>query len=256
MSELQPFKCLYCNSTAGTFLSVEHPIPESLGNDEIVLPKGRVCDTCNRYFGVKLEEPILRKAPFGVERIMQAIKSKKGKYPTLQNDHFSLKSSGYWDGLILESNIPHQWMTLLPDGRLILNPEWAAPNEIVRFLIKMGLGLLANGGEIDIFDSSYDAARECARFGRDADKWEFGMGIYPRREDLVKAVQHDKIGPLETRQIYQYEIGVMDSGDVMFSFLFATMAFVVNLSSFSSENYILGFNQMNEFKIESRWDLF
>src|SRR5262249_562875 len=40
-------KCIYCLNTAGSFRSEEHIYPESLGNDEAILPKGFVCDTCN-----------------------------------------------------------------------------------------------------------------------------------------------------------------------------------------------------------------
>ncbi len=37
--------CLFCGSN-GPFLRLEHIIPESLGNDDLVL-QGEVCDVCN-----------------------------------------------------------------------------------------------------------------------------------------------------------------------------------------------------------------
>ena len=39
--------CLYCKRSNRQSTSVEHVFPESLGNAEIVLPKGTVCDSCN-----------------------------------------------------------------------------------------------------------------------------------------------------------------------------------------------------------------
>ena len=45
--------CLYCKESDVPFTSVEHVIPESLGNQgfggtpPMVLPKGVVCDKCN-----------------------------------------------------------------------------------------------------------------------------------------------------------------------------------------------------------------
>lgn len=250
------FRCIYCLSKTNEFLSVEHPIPESLGNDETILSEGLVCDPCNRYFGSKLEESVLRKAPFGPERIAQAIKSKKGKYPTIQNGGFSMKSTGYWDHVILESAFPHKGMIALPRGGFALKTEWSTPDEIARFLLKMGLGILATADAERVFDPVHSAARECARYGKNADKWDFAMGLWPERESLVKSVRYDEIGSLETRQIYQHEMGIMDSGDVIFCFVFSTMVFAVNLSKYSSLEYINSFNQMNEFEIQSRWELY
>lgn len=45
-------KCIFCKDSSDNSTSVEHIIPESLGNKDI-LPKGIVCDSCNNYFAVK-----------------------------------------------------------------------------------------------------------------------------------------------------------------------------------------------------------
>lgn len=47
------------------FTSVEHPIPESLGNDDWTLPRGFVCDRRNNYFGSKVENRVINEPPFG-----------------------------------------------------------------------------------------------------------------------------------------------------------------------------------------------
>ena len=51
--------CLFCKENSTNSISVEHIIPESLGNKEHILPKGIVCDKCNQYFAIKLEKPLL-----------------------------------------------------------------------------------------------------------------------------------------------------------------------------------------------------
>lgn len=51
--------CLFCKRDSSTSRSVEHVIPESLGNKEYVLPRGMVCDKCNQYFAIKIEKPLL-----------------------------------------------------------------------------------------------------------------------------------------------------------------------------------------------------
>lgn len=54
-----PFKCIFCLRSDRTFCSTEHVIPQSLGNDELVLPVGWVCDSCNQHFGTEIEAKAL-----------------------------------------------------------------------------------------------------------------------------------------------------------------------------------------------------
>ncbi len=46
----------FCKQCSDLSNSVEHIIPESLGNKNHVLPKGIVCDRCNNYFTLKIEK--------------------------------------------------------------------------------------------------------------------------------------------------------------------------------------------------------
>jgi hypothetical protein len=89
-----PFDCLFCRSTAGPFNRIEHPIPESLGNDDLTLAKGFVCDPCNQYFGSKIEQRVLAAPPFNIERTAQAIPTKKGKLASYHEKDLSLYSTG------------------------------------------------------------------------------------------------------------------------------------------------------------------
>ena len=49
--------CLYCKAEE-SFTTVEHVIPESLGNDDLLL-KGDVCDVCQAYFGKEVKRYVL-----------------------------------------------------------------------------------------------------------------------------------------------------------------------------------------------------
>ena len=251
-----PFHCLFCLSTQEAFTRQEHPIPESLGNDDLILPAGFVCDSCNQYFGAKLEQEVLNKAPFGIERVAQAVRNKRGKLPKIVNRNVELQSTGFWDRFVFRSDPPHDHITRLRDGRMLLHPEWANPNAIVRFLLKIGLELAILSPEVDPYAEVFNAARVCARRGRQAEKWDFALGLYPNRGDLLTATRVDEYGPLETRQIYQYGLGFMPSGDLMFSFIYATSVFAVNLSRPPTLEYIMGFNDCNEFSLDTRWNLF
>jgi hypothetical protein len=83
--------------------------------------------------------------------------------------------------------------------------------------------------------------------------WDFAYGLYPRRHELKLSSRIDEFGPLETRQIYQYEMGIMPSGDVTFCFVFVNHVFACNLTRQSITEYLLAFNLLNEFTLRSRW---
>lgn len=73
-------KCIFCHKDVSISKSVEHIIPESLGNKSHVLPKGYVCDECNNYFARKVEKELLTMPYFISMRSRNNILSKKGKY--------------------------------------------------------------------------------------------------------------------------------------------------------------------------------
>lgn len=76
-------RCIFCKSLSTQSKSVEHVIPESLGNKRHVLPKGIVCDGCNNYFSRKVEKPFLDLPAVRQLRFQQDLESKRGKVPSI-----------------------------------------------------------------------------------------------------------------------------------------------------------------------------
>lgn len=72
-------QCIFCHKDSTASNSVEHIIPESLGNKHIFLPKGYICDECNNYFAVKIERELLEQPYFKSMRFRNEILTKKGK---------------------------------------------------------------------------------------------------------------------------------------------------------------------------------
>ena len=72
-------QCFFCHKDSTTSKSVEHIIPESLGNKHHFLPKGYVCDKCNNYFAVKIERELLEQPYFKSMRFRNEIPTKNGK---------------------------------------------------------------------------------------------------------------------------------------------------------------------------------
>jgi len=56
--------CIFCKMDSIASSSIEHIIPQSIGNVEHTLPAGVVCDRCNNYFSTKIEKPLLEMSYF------------------------------------------------------------------------------------------------------------------------------------------------------------------------------------------------
>lgn len=74
-------RCLFCKLDSSASCSVEHIIPESLGNLSHTLPVGVVCDGCNNYLAREVEKPFLECAAMTLLRFHQEVPSKKGRVP-------------------------------------------------------------------------------------------------------------------------------------------------------------------------------
>lgn len=75
--------CIFCRGDSSQSRSVEHIIPESLGNSRHTLPRGTVCDHCNNYFARKLEKPLLDSEYFTQVRFRNNLPNKRGTVPPL-----------------------------------------------------------------------------------------------------------------------------------------------------------------------------
>lgn len=75
--------CIFCLADTANSRTIEHIIPESLGNAEHVLPAGVVCDACNNYFGRKIEGPLLSSEYFKWLRSNQWVQNKMGRVPPM-----------------------------------------------------------------------------------------------------------------------------------------------------------------------------
>jgi hypothetical protein len=160
-----------------------------------------------------------------------------------------LHSRGFWDQVVFYGS--NDWykntFTEPKGGVLWVDRPMDQRTILCRFLLKIGLELLLFTDNDDPYDAHYDQARQCSRFGDKNLNWQVGYAQYPDRSALVKAKRKDEISSLETRQIYQYEMGVMPNGDRILYFVFITHCFACNLSQPFLDEYITGFNHINNF---------
>ncbi|MCG9968388.1 HNH endonuclease [Pelotomaculum terephthalicicum JT] len=216
--------CIFCMSD-GPYTTVEHIIPESLGNTENILT-GVVCDKCQNYFGKEVESYVLSKSPFAFWRVLYNLKSKKGKSP-------------YYDTtlpLIQKGSIPDTH--IYNDNNIIFHPANISEESIVeveindkelqnsilsgnknkinimmtpkmliqigRFLGKMALEFLYKAYGDEVFDKRYDDIRKYARYGTVKTIWPV------LHSSLNKSLINFKIDEdndsMETRTLYRYGI--------------------------------------------------
>jgi hypothetical protein len=188
--------CIFCKSPSGLSRSVEHIVPESLGNTDHTLPRGTVCDSCNNYFARKVEKPVLDSPMMRLLRSDRQIANKRRRIPTFES---------------------HETPEL-PDYRLMS-----------RFLAKAALEALAFK-TLSVPDSiteivqkaELDELRTYARYGR-GETWPFAYRtLYP-----VNAVFKENSTQYEV--LHEFDIFYTDGMELYFALAILGVEFVINL---------------------------
>lgn len=255
MQESPQYKCIFCLKSNRSFSKVEHIIPESLGNDDLTLDPGFVCDSCNQYFGSKIESKAINAPPFGPERTFAGIKTKKGKLASfIQPPDLFIESTGFKDQAYIFASRKYVFHEPQTNNLMICPPSHPKDGHfILRMLLKIGLELLITVSNTDPYSTIFNQARNYARNPKSNQSWELGTALYPHRDDLNLLVTLDEQGELFQQLLYQYEIGQMQSGDVVFCFIYRTHIFACNLSGPSLQEYCIGFNLRNEFQMHREY---
>lgn len=191
--------CIFCKNKSDSSTSVEHIIPESLGNADHVLPRGWVCDACNNYLSRKVEAPFMNSEYGKRVRFEMKIHSRRGRIPVIQgfypqsrcivdimfdNDGLSLSASHKEDEIRFIHSLRSQ-----ERGSLYI-PYSGEPNldyETARFIGKVGLEVLAHrrfrikGWNREIVNKrELDELRSYVRRGKPGFVWPIHIRrIYP-----------------------------------------------------------------------------
>lgn len=195
-------RCIFCKSNSTKSRSLEHIIPESLGNIEHVLPRGTVCDTCNNYFARKVEGPLLETPWFRHARSRQWIPNKRGLTPPITGfvPGVRVPADVWLDGHMLalggRTEREHHSLTdAVISGRAssVYIPIIQTIDQrlMSRFLAKVALEVLAHwvmnidGWQDEIVDKeSLDAIRRFARVGDRPQTWPFSRRRIYDEEDM------------------------------------------------------------------------
>lgn len=147
--------CLVCRTGDGGFRSVEHVFSESLGNTQLILPRGVVCDRCNNGKLSQLDQSLGDFLPVALRRTLLGIPNRQGRLRPLSLAGELIEHQPGVGGadptIIVKSKTPGKSalreIARLPDGRVRvqmkgsggrrLTPRYAS--ELSRALLKAGL---------------------------------------------------------------------------------------------------------------------
>lgn len=189
---MPPSHCIFCNGS-GSFSSVEHIIPESLGNDLVILSKGWVCDTCNNAIS-SFESRVLSKSILGVERCRLGVITKKRK--PARSETYGVtwfaepdKSPNVVSAETDWANYPILWNADGSGGKLALPVHDETCEDIARLLLKIGveIGTVGSQGEhVDLQCNFTDAKRYV--LGLSNEPWPYFILFSPEIERFLTSV--------------------------------------------------------------------
>jgi hypothetical protein len=237
--------CIFCSSN-GPFSTVEHIIPESLGNDDLVL-RSEVCDGCQRYFGKEIEQFVLEKTPLAFWRTYIGIRTKRGKnpsvdlsqpatekgiLPTVHSRHNNIGFTYHEDGSVSANINDPQIIRGILEGikdRFVLVFTPKILHMFGRFLCKVGIELLCLTDRNLASTKNLDNARRYARFGEFEGLWpifHFSKGTL----DDLKEIRKDNLGFEEEVKCYSYSLFDYQNSYLLFLFSMGTDYWLICLN--------------------------
>ena len=159
-------RCIYCLASEGDFSAEDHVIPESLGNDELVLREA-VCDACNNSLS-RLEQSLLDFEPVALLRVLNVPYTKKGKFPRAEFRDFTMEKVRPREVKFISKTTKEIFTNeeevspgLIRFSTSVLSRRPFDPVLLGRAVFKIGLGLVAYDGGVECACSPrYDVARD------------------------------------------------------------------------------------------------
>ena len=239
--------CLFCGYE-GPYTRSEHIIPESLGNDDLILTN-EVCDQCNQYFGKEIEAFVLEKTPLAFWRTFLGIATKKGNLP-----HVDLTQPSRQKGRIPSMHPIHddkvaftyhkdRSVSVDIDDDIIIKEVLDdrrksfrfvfSPLVLMmmgRFLCKVGLELLCYSNPPLARSEEYKRARQYARCGDFEGLWPFFHVELNSLKDLIERSTDDN-GVTETVFCYDFQLCSILNQYTVLALTVGTDSWIVSLNN-------------------------
>lgn len=242
-------ECIFCKQDSSTSKSIEHIVPESLGNKNNVLIKGIVCDKCNNYFALKIEKKVLESEFFKNFRFRNTIETKKRRIPKGEAIIPITASRG---DIIFDKNnrinviLDEESFNLFKTGKVkqfYVQNISEYPKEdgfLSRLLAKMALEFLAlrvikskNDHDLFVDEIQLDPLRNYARYNQKQENWVYhSRKIY--EEDEKFYLKNGKTVDM----VFECEFLPTELGEIYFVIAIKGIEFVLNMAGSSIDGYI------------------
>lgn len=241
-------RCIFCKSISDSSKSIEHIVPEALGNIDHVLPRGVVCDKCNNYFARKIEKPLLESEFFIQARFRNFIGNKKKRIPNLKTLHLKSKTIVEIDNndntvYPSQSGDSEKFIEAIlgSDTGTLIFPVAASVDKYLmsRFLGKMAIEALAQrfldaGTALDLIlnERDLDILRNYVRFGSKKIVW-----LYYEREIYPESKVFHKEDGEHFEMLHEYQFFRTASEELHFVIAIFGMEYTLNMESQSTVSY-------------------
>lgn len=240
--------CLFCKEDTNNSRSVEHIIPESLGNTKQVLPPGIVCDKCNNFFAVNVEKPFFELEGIKLLRFNESIPNKRNKIPSskailLPDIEVTINKHIENGEIISTIDVPSNvFESLMSQGKNTLIIRAEAPifesSIVSRFVGKVALEAMAqrlvdhpDGLEYLANESQLDPLRDHVRKGK-IKEWP----VHIRR--IYESGQNWGTDEGFEQVIYEYDILATDDNEYFFVMALFGLEFAINYGGPEIDGYI------------------
>lgn len=239
-------RCIFCKHKFEESRSVEHILPESMGNKGQVLPKGMVCDQCNNYFSRKVEKQVLESGYFHSLRLTQGVPSKKKKIPiqkAVMTPEIPVELVKEKDGTNVVRVPTEYWdlVTKQKNGKIIFPTTGTKPDQklMSRFIAKVAVEAFAQRLinkpkliEEMIDDEQLDPIRQWVRYGKSNGKWLFyERRIYERNKRYLSETGKNY------QMVHEYDFLITSANEMYFCIAIFGKEFTINIGGPSIDGY-------------------
>jgi len=222
-------KCIICDKENES-QSIEHIVPESLGNKSYIMVKGSICDSCNRGFST-FEKKALGNSVLLMERARQGIPSKKGK--TAKGEIKGLGIEG--DENFIKNNILVTGLT--PENLKNFDPSTEtfelkvesfdnSQNATSKLLLKMGIESIFKSKNKIFKKMNFEELKQFLRNDNNQD-WAFLTSKYNDAEfiSIPKFDAKYQLKKINCEMKYKE----IDESTLLFKFKYGEIEMVINL---------------------------
>lgn len=237
-------ECIFCRSHSA-FSTIEHIIPESLGNTEDTI-EGAVCDACQNYLAREVEKVALEKTPLAFWRTFLGTTTKRGKLPSVSLTpptggripaaHPHTDAVGFTarlDGTTSVDIESPKTAAVISDAdqgtlKLVLAPFHLSA--LGRLFGKIGLELLAKHNLHEALHGRYDELRRFVRFGTTSRLWALYWGSQGEVRDSVGIEERGSECSVE-HECYRYALGETIGEGHVLAFGIGTDLWVISMAN-------------------------